>query len=467
MADADICYRPLTDIAADIKARRLSPVDLTKALLARIEALDPKLKSFTTVTPELALGQAHKAEAEIYAGKYRSPLHGVPIAVKDLCYTKGVATSAGMAIKRGFIPDYDATVVSRLAESGAVLLGKLHMTEGAGLEHHPDMPPPVNPWGAELWPGVSSSGSGVATAAGLCYGSLGSDTGGSVRFPSACNGLTGIKTTWGRVSRYGICDLAASFDTIGPMARSAADAAVMLTSIAGYDPNDPTSLSAPVPDYLGDLADLYGARGLRIGIDQTFNNEDADPEMVGMVEAAASTFAHLGSELHDIDVPDPRALYESAMGLITVELALAHQDTFPSQADRYGKWARESIESGLAAKPLDIGRGIIARDAFAAQLARVFGTVDAVLMPVFMKGTPSWAELRTLVDTDMYKILKFTLPINAARLPSVTFPIGFTTSGRPIGLQLVGPHCSEGRLLRAVHAYQQVTDWHLRRPGAN
>ena len=241
----------------------------------------------------------------------------------------------------------------------------------------------------------------------------------------------------------------------------------MLTSIAGYDPNDPTSLSAPVPDYLGDLADLYGARGFRIGIDQAFNNEDADPEMVGMIEAAATTFAHLGAELRDIDVPDPRVLCERAMGLVAVEQALAHQDTFPSQADRYGNWARGGIEAGLAANPLDIGRGMMTREIFAAQLARVFGTVDAVLMPVLMKGTPSWAEFQTLAETDIFKILKFTLPINAARLPSVTFPVGFTTSGRPIGLQLVGSYCSEGGLLRAVHAYQQVTDWHLRRPGAN
>ena len=467
MAEAEIYYRGLTDVAADIKARRLSPVELTKALLARIEALDPKLKSYTTVTPELALDQARKAEEEIGLGQYRSPLHGVPIAVKDLCYTKGVATTAGMAINRNFIPNYDATVVSRLADSGAVLLGKLHMTEGACLEHHPEMPPPVNPWGADLWTGVSSSGSGVATAAGLCYASLGSDTGGSVRFPSACNGLTGVKTTWGRVSRYGVCDLAESYDTIGPMARSAADAAAMLAPIAGYDPNDATTLSAPVPDYLGGLADVYGARGLKIGIDRAFNDEDADPEMIAMVEAAAAAFGELGAELRDVVYPDPRALNENLMSLMMVELAHAHQETFPAQAARYGKWTREGIEAGLAAKPLDIGRGMIERDKFKGRIARMFGKVDAILMPVFMKGTPSWSEIESLIEGDMYKLMKFTSPINAAGLPAVTFPIGFTAAGRPIGLQLIGPHCSEGGLLRAVHAYQQATDWHLRRPSVN
>jgi len=464
MADADIHYRPLIDVAAEIRARRLSPVDVTEAMLARIEALDPGLKSYTTVTPGLALEQARKAEAEIARGKYRSPLHGIPIAVKDLCYTKGIPTSAGMAIHRDFIPNHDATVVSRLADSGAVLLGKLHMTEGACMEHHPEMPPPVNPWGADLWTGVSSSGSGVATAAGLCYASLGSDTGGSIRFPSACNGLTGVKPTWGRVSRYGVFDLAESYDTVGPMARSAADAAAMLAPIAGHDPNDPTSLSVPVADYLGDLADLYGARGFRIGIDRGFNDEDADPETVGIVEAAAATFGNLGAELCEIEYPDPRPLLDSLMNLTMVELAFAHRTTFPAQAERYGRWIREGIEVGLAAKPLDIGRGMIERDKFRGQVARVFGKVDAILMPVFMRGTPSWSELRNLMETDMYRIMKFTSPVNAAGLPAVTFPAGFTVLGRPIGLQLVGAHCSEGGLLRAVHAYQQVTDWHLQRP---
>lgn len=229
-------------ISDSIRRREISPVELTETLLGRIGTFDPGLKSYTTVTAKLAMDQARAAEAEIVCGRYRGPMHGVPVAVKDLCFTKGIRTTGGMAIHADFMPDYDATVVTRLRDAGSVLLGKLHMTEGATMEHHPDLPQPVNPWKSDLWTGVSSSGSGVAPAAGLAYASIGSDTGGSIRFPSACNNLTGVKPTWGLISRHGIFDLAATFDHLGPMARSTADCAAMLQVLAGWDPLDTTSL---------------------------------------------------------------------------------------------------------------------------------------------------------------------------------------------------------------------------------
>jgi amidase len=464
MPTAELCYRSLIDLAADIRLRRISPVEVTKALLDRIEELDPVLNSYITLTKGPALQQARHAETEIGSGQYRGPLHGVPIAVKDLCYTKGVPTSGGMAIHRDFIPAYDATVVKRLAGAGAVILGKLHMTEGACLEHHPEMPRPTNPWKADLWTGVSSSGSGVATAAGLCYGSLGSDTGGSIRFPSACNGLTGVKPTWGRVSRYGIMDLAASYDTIGPMTRSAADAAAMLAAIAGYDANDPTSLPAPVPDYLGELEDVYGARGLRIGVDWEFVKDGADPVMIQMIEDAAAAFVDLGAELLPITFPDTGPLLEHLIDAMMAELAVAHEATYPAQAERYGNWLRNGINVGLAAKPIDLGRTAIRRDQFKGKLALVFREVDAILMPVFRQGTPTWDEVTDLTETDMNSLMRFTAPLNAAGSPTVTMPCGVTADGRPVGFQLVGPHCSENVLLRASHAYQQATDWHVRHP---
>lgn len=261
----DLHYMELTELAACIKAREVSPLEVTRAQLDRIASLDSALGSYAFVTAELALAQAEEAETEITAGRYRGPLHGVPIAVKDLCWTKGVPTAAGMAIYKDYCPNEDATVVRRLKDAGAVLLGKLQLTEGAYSDHHASIMPPKNPWNADYWSGMSSSGSGVATAAGLCYGSLGSDTGGSIRFPSAANGVTGLKPSWGRVSRSGVFELAASLDHIGPLTRSAADAGVMLTAIAGSDPNDPTAAHDRVPDYPAMVE--QGVRGLRIGVD--------------------------------------------------------------------------------------------------------------------------------------------------------------------------------------------------------
>src|SRR5438105_3237631 len=229
---ADLHYLSLDEAARRLKGRQLSSVELTKAILDRIEKLDPKLKSYATLTPERALADAARLDGETAAGTSRGPLHGVPIAVKDLCNTAGVATAAGMAIHRNHVPAKDATVVARLKRAGAVILGKLQMTEGAYGLHHPTIQPPLNPWNAAYWTGVSSSGSGVATAAGLCFASLGSDTGGSIRFPSTMNGLTGLKPTWGRVSRAGVFALAESLDHIGPMTRSALDCAIVLGVIA-------------------------------------------------------------------------------------------------------------------------------------------------------------------------------------------------------------------------------------------
>ena len=219
---------------------------VTRAQLDRIAALDGALGSYAQVMTEVAMAQAEAAEAEVAAGRYRGPLHGVPIAVKDLCWTKGFPTAAGMAIHKDYRPADDATVVRRLTEAGAVLLGKLQLTEGAYSDHHPSVTPPKNPWNAEYWPGISSSGSGSATAAGLCYGSLGSDTGGSIRWPCAANGLTGLKPSWGRVSRYGVFALAPTLDHVGSMARSAADAGAILGAIAGSDPSDPTAVLDPM-----------------------------------------------------------------------------------------------------------------------------------------------------------------------------------------------------------------------------
>lgn len=461
---ADVCTVPLTVLAAKLAAGVLSPVTVTEAMLDRIARLDPGLRSYLTITADLALEQARAAEQEIAQGRYRGPLHGVPIAVKDLCRTAGIVTTAGMALHREFVPEDDATVVVRLRDAGAVLLGKLHMTEGATIDHHPELPAPVNPWRADLWTGVSSSGSGVATAASLCFASLGSDTGGSIRYPSLCNGLTGVKPTWGRVSRHGVFDLAASFDTVGPMARSAADCAAVLGAIAGDDPADPTTILDPVPDYLAALDGVWGARGLRIGVDAAFNAAGASAEVMAALETIAGLLARLGALIRPITFPDPAPLLEHLLAMQTAELATAHRATFPAQADRYGPWLRGAIEAGRTADPLSIGAGVTERNLFRGRLARVFTEVDAILAPVLPGGTPTWAEAASLFADTPLDFFKFTAPLNASGSPTVTFPCGLAEDGRPIGLQLIGRHAGEATLLRAVHAIQQASAFHLAQP---
>ncbi len=463
MSITDIHYQPLTKVAEHIKSGAISPVEVTEAILNRIEALDPGLRSYTTVTPELAMAQAKAAEAEIRAGRYRGPLHGIPLAVKDLCFTKGITTTAGMSIHRDFKPGYDATVVTKLAEAGSVLLGKLHMTEGATLEHHPEFPEPVNPWKSDVWVGVSSSGSGVATAAGLTYCSIGSDTGGSIRFPSACNSLTGVKPTWGLISRYGIFDLAATYDHLGPMARSAADAAAMLQALAGWDPNDTTTLPDPVPDYLGGLKGIYGATGVKIGLDWDHVGEGCEPQTLAALKDAVKVLESLGAETRPVTFPSQEALLRYTMPLTIGELLAAHIETYPSRADEYGPAIKQMMQVANVT-PAETGQGNVERRKFRGAVIKLFTEIDIFVMPVFRLGTPTWSEMRAQVAEDFNNIGKFTSPFNATGTPTITLPCGFTADGRPIAFQLAGAPGSEALLLKVADAYQQATDWHTRHP---
>ncbi len=253
-----LCFLSLSELSAALRKREVTSVEATRAVLDRIHKLNPTLRAYLHVMDDSALRHAEVADKEIAAGKYRGPLHGVPIAVKDLCWTKGVPTTCASKVLRDFHPDSNATVVDRFEAAGAVLLGKLHLTEFAMAWYHPEIPTPINPWDAKLWPGASSSGSGVAVAAGLCYAAIGTDTGGSIRFPSAANGIVGLKPTYGRVSRYGVFPLGESLDHLGPMTRSVADAALVLAAIAGRDPLDDTSLDASLDDYAA-AANVSGA----------------------------------------------------------------------------------------------------------------------------------------------------------------------------------------------------------------
>ena len=462
MADAPH-FASLIDTGARIASGALSPVAVTEAMLARIAAVDPRLNSYLAVTAETALAEAEAAMREIRAGLHRGPLHGVPIAIKDLFHTRGTPSTFGSLAYRTVVGERDATLVRRLRQAGAVILGRLHLHEGAFGGHHPALGPCLNPWNADYWPGGSSSGSGAATAAGLCFGSLGTDTGGSIRFPSAANGVTGLKPTWGRTSRHGVFPLADSLDTIGPMARSAADAAALFDVLAGFDPLDPTSLAVPVPDHLGGLRGALGARGLRIGLDEAYLETGVDGETIAAIRAVVTVLEDLGATIVPVTVPDRADATAAQIAIMEAECARFHRPAYAADATLFGPELAGAVSRGLSADPIALASAYITRDRFKGEVAGMFSGLDGLVSPVTPTvGTRYDAMAEQLAD--LPRFLAFTAPFNVSGSPSVTMPCGTSAIGLPIGVQLIGPHLSEPTLLRAAHAVQQVTDWHMRRP---
>ena len=383
--------------------------------------------------------------------------------MKDLCNTAGIATAGGMAIHKNNVPAKDSTVVARLRAAGAVILGKLQMTEGAFGAHHPSIVPPVNPWNEAYWTGVSSSGSGVATAAGLCYGSLGSDTGGSIRFPSTQCGLTGLKPTWGRVSRAGVFALADSLDHIGPMCRTALDCAHILGVIAGADADDPTAAPNAVPDYAALIE--AGAKGLKIGVPVKLHDVDADAQRA--LEGAVAALQTAGATLVDIELPADfdRAGYIWPL-LCAVETAFAHDKTYPSRAGEYGPVLANLIEAGRKLSALDYARLQSERAAITGGLVKLMAGVDLLLLPVMGVPAPTLAAMAAAGrDPGLVAArLRYTAPFDLSGQPTLTLPGGMTADGVPVGFQIVGGAFREADILAAGHAYQQQTAWHLKRP---
>jgi amidase len=456
-------YLQLTELSELLRARAVSPVEVTRAQLDRIAALDGKLASYVTVMADQALIDAERAGREIAAGRHRGVLHGVPVAVKDLLWTKDAPTAAGTAIYRGFRSGRDATAVARLRDAGAVILGKLQMTEGAYSDHHPSITAPVNPWDAGYWTGISSSGPAVATAAGLCYGSLASDTGGSIRWPCAATGLTGIKPTWGRVSRHGAFALAPSMDHIGPIARSAADATALLTVIAGHDPADPTSLPGQGPDPGTGGSDV---RGLRIGVDPGWNGSDVDPVVQAVVSEAAETFRGLGASIIELIAPDIGQAVADWAPLCAVEAAVAHADTYPARKDEYGPVLTSVLEVGRGVTGMEYQEILLRRMRLRGQFAALFQTAHLMLTPVQPFAPLTLTEIMTLGEQPdlILRLQRYTAPFDLTGSPTITLPGGFTLAGLPIGIQLIAPDLHEARLSVAAAAFQRVTTWHRRHP---
>lgn len=462
----DLPFEPLVSLSGRIRRREISPVEATQAMLDRIEAIDGTYMSYKTVLAERAIEQAKRAEREIAQGHWRGPLHGVPIAVKDLCFTTYAPTAGGTTMHARFVPDHNATVVDRLETAGAVMLGKLKMTEGAYTTHHPEDPSPLNPWDTESWVGSSSTGSGVATAAGLCYASLGTDTGGSIRFPSATCGLTGIKPTWGRVSRHGVFALADSLDHVGPMTRTAADAGAVLGVIAGRDENDPTSLPDPVPDYLSELG--ANIRGLRVGIDRSYAGDGVNAEVVSALSETEAVLRAQGARICDVTFPDYKTLVSLWIPMCSVETAIAHKTSYPDRADEYGPDLKQLIDQGHSLSGLEVGEIMHERLRFCGALAALFRDVDVLLVPAMPVTIPTLAQMASYGEDPevLNGILRFTAPFDFSGSPTITLPNGIDSRGMPLAFQLVGRHLSEDVLVRAGHAYQSATDWHMLRPPA-
>lgn len=464
----DLTTLTIAEAARRIARKDLSPVELTQAALARIERLNPRLNAFITILGDQALAAAKAAEQEIMTGKLRGPLHGIPIALKDLCATKGIRTTAGSKILSQSIPTEDAAVTTRLAEAGTILLGKLQMNEFA---YGPDgdnahYGPVRNPWNTEYITGGSSSGSGAAVAASLCLGALGTDTGGSIRIPAALCGIAGLKPTYGRVSRYGLTPLSWSLDHAGPMTKTVEDAALLLRAMAGHDARDPSTVRRPVPDYTASLSG--DIRGLRIGLPRTYFYDVLDPEVERAVQQAVDVVKGLGAVVKEVSWPALRYTTLAALIIVLVEAAAFHEHWLRTQGTAYHPDIALRLKWGLLLPASVYLKAQCLRSLLCRDAARLWADVDVLLVPATMMPAHRIGEtLARLPRREMSTreaLLRLMRPFNLTGLPAMSIPCGFTAGGLPIGLQIAGRPFDEATVLRLAHAYEQRTVWHQRQP---
>ena len=458
----------LASLARAIRTRKVSPVEITKACLERIERLNPALNAFITVTAERALADARRAERVSARGGRRGPLHGVPIAIKDIFATAGIRTTCGSRVLRGWVPDHDATVVRRLTDAGAVLLGKLNMSEFAYAGVHPDVGPPRNPWNLDRFTGGSSSGSGGAVAAGLCFGSLGTDTGGSIRGPAANCAIVGLKPTYGLVSRAGVVPLSWSLDHAGPMARTAEDALIILDAIAGFDPADPTSADRRTSG--GRAPSLRALAGtvsrMRVGVLREFLGGSTETDVVSRVRDAVTALGRLVRSVEDVTLPHADEIVPAWTAICVAEASAYHAQTLARQPEDYGDLVRDRLQVGLAVPAVEYLQAQRVRRTITRDVAALFERVDLLVLPSMLTEAPTIASATSTHGSwDVLKDrIRATAPGNLTGLPAVSVPCGFTTSGLPVGLQIMGPHFADRTVLAAAHVYEQHAGWWTRRP---
>lgn len=470
MSPTDPASWSLAQAAKAVRAGDISSKELTEACLGRIVAHGSTLDCIAGYEEHNALDQAAAADAARARGDTLGALHGVPLAHKDMYYRRGRESACGSRIRAGFIPDYTATTLSRLDAAGALDIARLNMVEFAfGVTGHNEVVgTPRNPWNPDHMTGGSSSGSGSAIGARMAFGSLGSDTGGSIRLPAACCGLTGLKPTYGRVSRYGAMPLSYSLDTLGPLTRTVEDNALIMREIAGSDQADPTSSRLPVPDYVAELN--KGVRGLRIGVPENYFYDPVDPDVAELVRASLDVLAAAGCEVVPVKIPDTTHITNRLTNLlIATEGAAAHANWLAERSEDYGAQTRARLSIGLFIPASRYLQVLNLRKQLAAEfVASVFDQVDALHTPLMVCPVP------TLADSDMaanpgfsdflLNIGHCTRPANFLGLPGLTVPCGFTPNGLPCSFQVMGRPFDEDLLYRLGHAYQLETDWHTREP---
>jgi aspartyl-tRNA(Asn)/glutamyl-tRNA(Gln) amidotransferase subunit A len=467
MQATDVSHLSLSEAGALIQARSVSPLELTEEFLRRIERLNPWINAYVEVTAERARADARAATDEIARGSYRGKLHGVPIGLKDLYDTAGIRTAGGTKILAERVPNTDSTVARKLREAGSVLLGKLNTHEFAfGVTtNNPHFGATHNPWNLDSIPGGSSGGSAAAIAAGLATATTGTDTGGSIRIPASLCGCVGLKPTYGRVSKAGVLPLSWLLDNTGPITRTVEDAAVMLQAMAGYDPDDFSTVPVPVEDYVSALA--AGVRGLRLGVPRAYFYDRLDDDVRAAIDQALDVLRGQGAELRDVEVPDFGPITLPAFGVVVAELLELYGDQFRTRPEDFGADVAGILQQGA---PDGVSVAAVLRMMYELThtMRRVLTEVDALVTPT----TPVPA---TLIGQDVveyggaqepviFAMIRCTFPFNATRLPALSVPCGFTRANLPIGLQIAGRPFDEATVLRIGHAYQLATDWHLRQP---
>ncbi|NQW22185.1 MAG: amidase [SAR202 cluster bacterium] len=469
MDKSQLPFLSATELASLIKSRQVSPVEVTEAYLERIPQVDGKLNSYITVTADRAMADAHVAEQEIISGKYRGPMHGVPIAVKDQFHTKGILTTGGSNILKDFVPTEDATVMHKLDQAGAVLLGKLNMSEFAmGDSFHHPYGRPHNPWDLSRNPGTSSSGSGAATAAFLCATSLGEDTAGSIRGPASFCGLVGIRPTWGRVSRHGVLGASWSMDQVGPISRTVADCAMTLAAIAGHDPKDGYTWDVPVPDYLASLEG--GIQGLKVGvITERVHSDVVEPQVRDLVVKAISQLGELGAAVEEIEIPLIAHSAAISTAVVFADASAAHREGIDQHLDEYDHNIRLRLLTGAIIPAQAQMKAVRLRHMLRQQILDALEKVDVLVMPTSCIPA-SLIPAKAGIDSkeEVLEMLggrrSFTAPFNLASVPALSINCGFTSDNLPVGLQIAGRPFDEATVFRVAHAYEQATDWHTRRP---
>lgn len=468
MKPADIAFLSATEIAKAIKSNELSPTDAVQAYLERIDRLDSRLAAYITVMREESLAAAQQISRRLQNGENIGPLAGVPIAIKDQYWTKGVLTSNGSNVYKDYLPTEDSTVVSRLQNAGCVLLGKLNLSELAmGGTQNPPWGIPANPWNFDCTPGESSSGSGVALAAHLCAASMGEDTGGSGRGPASYCGVVGLRPTFTRVSRYGMTHMCWFMDAAAPMTKTVEDCATMLGVIAGYDKNDPYTSRRPVPDYTANIRD--GVKGLRVGlIKELHGADDIHPDVRNAIESSLDQFRELGAEVNEVSIPLSELAGAIFVGIADTEGAGARDEILRNQPGDLDPASRTRLQSAALVPAKIYNRAAKARVLLRRQVLAALGNVDILISPTSPYPAPKHTDLTASFENpdDVRRRFFFrrayTGMYSLTSLPAISIPGGFTSDGLPIGLQLGASPFSEETLFRAAFAYEQATDWHSR-----